>query len=129
EGISTTVTVASFTDDNVNAPASDFRATIDWGDGHSTSGLIAALGGGHFTVSGANTYAEEGQYTINVSISDVGGSAASVSSPVTVADAVLTVPARRSTDLEGISTSVAVASFTDDNVNAPASDFRATIDW
>ena len=35
-------TVATFTDANPNAAASDFTATIDWGDGTTTSGTVVA---------------------------------------------------------------------------------------
>ena len=52
--------VAVFTDANPAAPASDFTATIDWGDGTSpTVGTITQPGGVGtvFTVSGSHTYA------------------------------------------------------------------------
>ena len=52
-------TVATFTDANPNATASDFTATIDWGDGTSTSGTVVAQSGGSFAVDGTHTYADE----------------------------------------------------------------------
>ena len=82
-------TVATFTDANPNATASDFTATIDWGDGTSTTGTVVAQSGGGFAVDGAHTYADEGQYTIGVTVNDVGGSTASATSTATVADAPL----------------------------------------
>src|SRR5262249_48691218 len=57
EGVTTTGIVASFIDANPNATASDFTATIDWGDGTSTTGTIVAQTGGGFAVDGAHTYA------------------------------------------------------------------------
>ena len=69
EGSSTgTVTVATFTDANPSATAGDFTATINWGDGTSSSGTITEDPNTKiFSVNGAaHTYTEEGQYTITV---------------------------------------------------------------
>src|SRR5207247_10407796 len=49
--------------------ASDFTATIDWGDGTTTSGTVSG-GSGTFTVSGNHTYADEGNYDTTVVIAD-----------------------------------------------------------
>ena len=68
--------VATFTDTNPSYPAaSDFTATIQWGDGHSSTGAIAGAGGG-FSVSGSHTYRKPGIYAVTVTIKDVGGSTA-----------------------------------------------------
>ena len=80
--------VATFTDANPNATASDFTATINWGDGASTTGAVVAQNGG-FAVDGTHTYADEGKYTVTTSIKDVGGSTASTSGTASVADAAL----------------------------------------
>ena len=77
-------TVATFTDANAEATGSDFSATINWGDGTSTTGTIVAQSGGGFAVDGTHTYADGGQFNIGVSIHDVGGSTASASSAATV---------------------------------------------
>ena len=79
-------TVATFTDANPNATVSDFTATIDWGDGTTSAGTIVAQSGGGFAVDGAHTYADEGEYTVGVSINDAGGSTASATSKATIAD-------------------------------------------
>jgi serralysin len=76
---------------NPNAAATDFTATINWGDGTpTTSGTIVALNGGGFAVEGSHTYAQEGQDTIGVTINGSDGSTASVTSAATVADALFT---------------------------------------
>ncbi len=126
------VQVATFTDTNTNAPASDFTATITWGDGNTTTNAaLVSLGNGNFEVEGAHTYAEEGGYTIAVAIQDTGGSNAQASSTATVADAPLTNASGVNLNaIEGTSTGlVQVATFTDANTSAPASDFTATITW
>jgi Hint domain/Bacterial Ig-like domain len=77
-------TVATFTDGNPHATASDFTATIDWGDGTSTSGTVVAQNGGGFAVDGGHSYAEDGQYSGQATINDAGGSTASASFAVAV---------------------------------------------
>jgi hypothetical protein len=72
--------VATLHDANTAAPAGDFTATIDWGDGTTTAGAITANGGGNFTVSGTHVYSTNGPFTVTVVIHDAGGSAVTVSS-------------------------------------------------
>lgn len=85
-------TVATFTDPD-RAVVADYSATISWGDGATTAGTI---GGGpkNFTVSGSHTYAEEGTYTVKVTITDVDASnTATATSTANVSDAALTATA------------------------------------
>jgi len=128
--VGTFVTVARFTDTNPNAAASDFTATINWGDGTASAGAITADPERGFSVSGAHTYADEGPYTVATSITDVGGSTATASSTATIGDAALSASGLSFVSSEGVSTgTVVAASFTDANPNAAAGDFTATIDW
>src|SRR5439155_7735011 len=46
-------------------PASDFGATIDWGDGTTTAGTISGSAG-NYTISGGHTYADEGTHRATV---------------------------------------------------------------
>ncbi|HEX4796685.1 MAG TPA: PKD domain-containing protein [Humisphaera sp.] len=66
------VIVASFISNNPIATAGDFSATINWGDGHTSPGTVT-LAGGVFSVSGNNTYADNGSFTISISIKDNAG--------------------------------------------------------
>ena len=68
-----TGTVASFSDLDPAGNAHDYTATINWGDGHLTNGVVTANGQGGFNVSGTNTYAQAGAFPINVDIADFGG--------------------------------------------------------
>jgi hypothetical protein len=68
------VTVASFTDSDTASPASDFAATITWGDG-STSGGTVSGGAGTFSVAGSHTYAGAGSDAVAVTLTDDGGGA------------------------------------------------------
>jgi hypothetical protein len=65
--------VATFSDEDPNANAKDYTATINWGDGHQTNGTITANSSGGFDVSGTNTYTQLGVFPINVDIMDFGG--------------------------------------------------------
>jgi hypothetical protein len=122
-------TVATFTDANTDAPVSDFTALINWGDGHQSVGTVTSAGSGNFSVSGSNTYAEAGSYSVVVTITDVGGKSAVVGSTATVADAALTSTSVGITATEAQSFTGTVATFTDANALAPATDFSATVDW
>jgi hypothetical protein len=134
EGIST-VTVATFSDANAAAPATDFTATITWGDGgtatHSgAAGNIVSLGNGKFALLASHTYAEEGSYTLSVQVLDDGGASISGSLTLSVADAPLSSLTISLSATEGIGLgSVTVATFTDLNHGAPATDFTATVTW
>ena len=53
----TDVTVANFTDQDAGGRASDWTATIDWGDGTVSDGAVVADGGnGQFRVTGSHSY-------------------------------------------------------------------------
>jgi hypothetical protein len=85
--------VATFTDANTANVAGDFTATIDWGDGTTTSG-IASGGAGSFTVSGSHTYASAGSYPVTVTLTDdaPGTATAKVTSTANVAAPIIAVP-------------------------------------
>jgi hypothetical protein len=71
-----TQTVATFVDGNPGATASEFTASIAWGDGVTSTGTVSALSGGGFAVTGDHTYESKGRYPVAVHIEEVGGSTA-----------------------------------------------------
>jgi uncharacterized delta-60 repeat protein len=79
-GTAFTGAVASFTDADPAGTATDYTATITWGNGKTSAGTIAANGQGGFSVTGTNTYTADGTYPITLTIRDAGGSSASASS-------------------------------------------------
>jgi hypothetical protein len=86
--VATVVDLSAFGGSDV---ASNYTATIAWGDGVTTSGTITS-GGGEFAISApgvGHTYAEEGSYTLTVEVSDTDGSSGASSSTLTIADAPL----------------------------------------
>lgn len=152
EGDATPVStvVATFTDADPNGTASDYTATIDWGDGSTTTGAVTAspppsagpAASGTFFVSGGHAYAEDGKYTITVKIADAGGATATATSSVTVTEPALSGNAASIIGQErvplqsniGLSAGpgpghVIVATFTHGDNTEPASSFTATIDW
>jgi PKD repeat protein len=86
--------VATFTDANTANVAGDFTATIDWGDGTTTAGIVSG-GAGSFTVSGSHTYASAGSYPVTVTLTDdaPGTATATVTSTANVAAPIIAVPA------------------------------------
>ena len=84
----TNVVVGGFSD-GPNTPgtpkgkASDFTATIDWGDGtignpDVTAGQVVDLGNGNFQVLGSHTYSIARTYTLTVTITDNGSNGTTV---------------------------------------------------
>ena len=82
-------TVARFADAFTGSAASEFTATIDWGDGGAPVVGIVGAGGsaGAFVVTGAHTYAAPGTFDVRVHLAEVtsGGASANVVSAATVA--------------------------------------------
>ena len=61
--------VANFSDTLTSATASDFTATINWGDATASAGTVSG-GGGSFQVSGTHTYGGTGTFSVIVKLSD-----------------------------------------------------------
>ena len=75
--------IATFTYANPFGTVGDFTAVIDWGDHLSSDGVVAASAAG-FQVTGQHTFAQQGTYSVNVSIVDKAGSTASATSTAAV---------------------------------------------
>jgi hypothetical protein len=129
EGATPSSASFSFTDANPGATTADYTATINWGDGSPTStGTVSGPTGGVFTVTGSHQYAEESSYTVTVNVADDGGSTTSAIGTANVADAPIVAScATAAFSLQSFSGEV--ASLSDANAGAPASDFTATINW
>lgn len=71
----TNVLVAVFTDSNPNAVAANFTALVNWGDGESSTGVVAVNAGGGFKVTATkpNPYATFGSFPFTVTITPTGG--------------------------------------------------------
>lgn len=130
EGTAFSGVVATFTDPDTTATASEYSATINWGDGSPpTTGAISGPTGGPFSVTGSHTYIQVGTYTITVVITDVDNplTTATATSTAIVADALLT--ASCTNQVSDQTYAGVVASFVDANPFSTAAEFTATIDW
>jgi hypothetical protein len=63
-----TGTVAKFFDPDTSDAAHAYDASIDWGDGTTSTGTLVADGVGLFHVVGTHTYAAEGPYPVTVRV-------------------------------------------------------------
>src|SRR5207302_927414 len=122
---------ATFTDDDPAGTQGDYTATVNWGDSSSPEAAsVGAPTGGVFPVtSGGHSYAEEGNYTVTVTISDVVGSTTSTTLSAVVADAALHASATTIAAIEGACFSGVVASFSDADPNGASTDYSASIKW
>ena len=124
------VLVANFKDYDTSKTAGSFTATVNWGDGTTTTpGVIAANGSGGFNVTGGHTYAREGIYGVSVQIADANQNFASATSAATVADAPLTATGKTINAVRGLAFTAVVANFTDADPNGSVADFSAVINW
>jgi hypothetical protein len=137
EGTVVSGTIATFTDGGTTDPASDFTASIDWGDGTTTAGIVSAASvASTYVVSGTHQYTDElgGSpppfFLIDVTISEPGIVSYGNSNTVTISEAdTLTMTGSSFTARAGRPFSGPVATFTDTNPLALASDFTTTINW
>jgi hypothetical protein len=125
-----TTRIATFTDTNKSDTASNFTATITWGDGTTTDGKVAGSNG-VFTVTGGHTYADEGSFPLGVTIADTANNTSlPLSGTIAAAEAdVLRANGLTFTANAGQAFTGTVATFTDRNTSNVASDFSATINW
>ncbi len=130
EGAAFSGTVATFVDPDPNGVVGDYTTTIAWGDGTTSPGTLTYnSGAGNFSVAGSHTYAEEGSFTLGVTVADSGGATGSGTLGITVADAALTASTATVAATEGIAFTGTVATFTDADPGGTASDYSATITW
>jgi hypothetical protein len=145
EGASYSGVVGSFSDADPGATASDFTALVKWGDGSTTTVTSTLSGGAQIVANGSNfdvkathTYGEEHGYNITIVVTDNGDgrttldptdSTTTINSTANVSDASLTPSNKVITPVEGASFTGAVATFSDADPNATASDFTALLKW
>ena len=132
--------VGQFTVGYSTAPAADFTATVDWGDGTGVqtlpAGSITQPGGSTnpYVVDASHTYAGTGPFTTTLTVTDTSittftnsgtasGNANVVVQPVTLS------PVAIPTQVDGTPFSGAVATFTDADTTTTGSSYAATVDW
>jgi len=79
------VVIGSFLDSNPTAVPGNFTATIKWGNGQTSSGVVtASTTTGLFVVSGTNLYTNTGIYPISISVQDNLGDSTNITSTALV---------------------------------------------
>jgi hypothetical protein len=129
-----------FSDADPNGTASDYKATVTWGDGavedsvHNAATVqVVAHSGGGFDVVGSHTYQEEATgLSFQVQVQDLGGAATiSASTAINVADAALSGQSMTVSAIAGAPFSGTVMTFTDLG-GAEANDgshYSVTLNW
>jgi hypothetical protein len=130
EGASFTAAVATFTDPNGATALSDYSATIAWGDGHNSAGTISGPdANGVFTVSGTNSYAEEGVKSPVVTITHDSSQAVTTTASISVSDPSVVATPGTLTAVEGAASTINVATFADAGGTESTANYGATILW
>jgi hypothetical protein len=125
--------VASFTSTDPAATASDFTATINWGDGTpSTAGTVVLAPGG-FIVTGTHTYTMANPAVpVTVTITDTPYDLQATTNGLAVVSAslnVLTTYGQTANFVAGTPYTATLVSFTDSNPDAIVGQFTAAVTW
>ena len=124
------VTVATFTDTDTAALASDFVATIDWGDGTTSTGTITGSNGSFTVIGGGHAYAGAGQDTFTVTVTDPAPGTAITSATGTANIGLIGQEVLNSaTERVALAPDTVVTGFTDGNLGDLPGGFVATINW
>jgi len=120
--------VANVTDTNLADTAANFSASVAWGDGTTSAGVVSGASGS-FTVSGTHTYASIGNFTATVSVTHV-----PTSTTVTATSTAHVVPGLAAmgvtfTATPNVAFNGVVATLTDTNLTDTGASFTASIAW
>jgi hypothetical protein len=86
--------VATITDTFSGVTANNLQATITWGNGQTSPGTLVDEGGGTFSVSGKNTYALAGSYTVSVTTRDTANGQSAIAHDKATVQPVAVPPSR-----------------------------------
>jgi ELWxxDGT repeat protein len=120
--------VATIHDMNAGGDVADFSAAIDWGDGTTSAGTIAA-GPGGFQVMGSHVYSAAGDYAVKVTVHSTGGSTAMAQSSARIDVATIVPRGLTANTTMDSDAPLVLAAFRDTDRAATADLFSATIDW
>ena len=127
------LTVTSIDTNDPEALASDYSATVHWGDGTSSAGAVSGSGG-VFAVTADHTYGASGMLglfnPVLVTLSRPGVPTVTVSDSVVVVSPRLTAQAEQVwTDAAGLAAGVTLGYFEVASTSLGASHYAASVDW
>jgi hypothetical protein len=123
--------VATFQDPGISDP-NGLTATINWGDGTRSTGLVTGTSPGNFSVSGGHTFTEDPEVSVNVMGPNGGFTTSQTVEVGTSAPVISTAPLTEAFQKPWVSSVTfqgEVADFTGSGPNAVPGDYTATIDW
>jgi hypothetical protein len=106
-----------------------YTASINWGDGTTSTGNISPNPSGGYAVLANKTYLEEGLYTTQITVTDATGAFATAQGSMNVTDAYLAPTGINFTARKKITFNGPVATFTDADPNGVLADYTATVNW
>ncbi len=134
-GVLSNLTVAQFSAGDWTAQASDFAATIDWGDGSSSTGTVSGSYG-FFAVQGSHAYAVDSidapssAYQVTVVVSKAGQTVLSATQGVVVVRPQVALQVANVVEnADGTVSNQVVARFEGPDVSDPTSEFVASVNW
>lgn len=115
-------------------PECTYSATVDWGDGTREAAQIETVHAGFRKILGSHTWAEEGQYEVEVTLTiNRGGQTIyreKRAGTATVSDAPLFASqGYQLSTVAGVSRTLTIGHLTDANPRAKASDYQVLVDW
>ena len=131
EGAAFNAIIARFTSsDPAPQKGSNYTATIKWGDGATSVGVITANPTGGFNVTAGHTFAEEGTFATAVTVLDTTTrDTLTTAGSVRVSDATLTATLKALAVSRGVAFTATVATFIDADPAGTVSDYTASIAW
>ncbi len=120
--------VATFTDSDPSATIGSFTATINWGDGTTSTGVVS-YSHGVFSVTGGHTYHQYGTYSTTVVVSSSADGSATINGQAVISDTPIHPHGIGANLTVGSGFTSVIGGFTDDNPFATPSQFQVTINW
>jgi len=128
----TDMVLATFTDGDPRSKVTDFTATINWGDGTTTSSATLSKAGTTYSIKGTHVYITAGSFPILIKIYDVGGGRTNATVNALIGRSTLTVnggPDITTTDVNPLNEGSVlnrVATITD---TEDGHTYTASVDW
>jgi hypothetical protein len=122
--------LVAFTDPDDPDNPGDFAASIDWGNGETSSALVMPNDSGGFDVVAGKAYATDGTYDVSVTVTnETDGYQQTFNVSLDVEDEDLQADGVTTSAVSGVSFSGTVATFTDPSGSQDVGLYPALIDW